>query len=92
MIAILPIALGLVAGVGLYACAYHFLVGIRQRPRNSIHLTFALLILLVTGQILAEAVTRTTDSLSVTVTLFKFSITLVALALLSSGLLPCTLG
>ena len=83
MIAILPIALGIVVGVGLYACAYHFLVGVRQHPRNSIHLTFALLILLVTGQILSDAVIRATDSLSVAVTSFKVSITLVALALIA---------
>jgi len=83
MIAILPIAMGIVAGIGLYACAYHFLVGVRQRPRNPIHLIFALLILLVTGQVLSDAVIRATDSLSVAVTSFKVGITLVALALIT---------
>ena len=83
MITVLPIAMGMVAGIGLYACGYHFLVGMRQRPRNTIHLAFALLILLVTGQVLSDALARATDSVSITITSFKVGITLVALALIA---------
>ena len=83
MITILPIAMGTVFGIGLYACAYHFLVGMRQRPHNPVHLTFALLMLTVTGQILADGIARMADTLSLAVFSFKLGITLAALTVIA---------
>jgi hypothetical protein len=80
---------GIVAGIGLYASVYHLLVGVRQHPRNPINIIFALLILPVAVQILADGITRMSGTLSLVVISFKIGITLAApTAIASSGLLP----
>lgn len=38
----IQIALGVAAGICFYASLYHFLVGLRRRPRDPVHLIFAM--------------------------------------------------
>ncbi|KPK13370.1 MAG: hypothetical protein AMJ56_01995 [Anaerolineae bacterium SG8_19] len=82
MIAVLPIAIGIMAGIGLYASAYHLLVWLRQQPRNPTNIIFAFLILTVTGQILADGITRMSSTLSLAVFSFKIGISLAALTVI----------
>jgi hypothetical protein len=38
----IQIALGVAAGICFYASLYHFLVGLRRRPMDPVHLLFAM--------------------------------------------------
>ena len=69
---IIPVALGLAAGVGLYAAVVHMIVGLSRRPRDLTHVTFALASLSVTGVLLAILAIHTAESVTQYIWVFKF--------------------
>jgi signal transduction histidine kinase len=76
---IIPVALGLAAGVGLYASVVHIIVGLSRRPRELTHLAFALASIFVAGNLLAILAIHTAGSVAEYIVSFKFGFGLSAL-------------
>jgi PAS domain S-box-containing protein len=70
---VIPIVLSITAGICLSAGGTHLLFGLSRRPRDRVHITFALASLAIAGNALAVLAIHTADSVDAYVAAFKYA-------------------
>ncbi|NIV30439.1 MAG: hypothetical protein GWN58_13365, partial [Anaerolineae bacterium] len=69
---VVPVVLSITAGICLFAGGIHLLFGLSRRPRDWVHITFAVASLAIAGNTLAVLAIHTADSVDAYVAAFKY--------------------
>jgi signal transduction histidine kinase len=78
---VIPIVLSITAGICFFAGGIHLVVGLSRRPRDWVHITFALASLAIAGNALAVLAIHTADSVDAYVAAFRYAFGPTALVL-----------